>query len=605
MNRPVDTMINQSVLGRYRIVQKLAHGGMGTVYLGRTEGAAGFAKPVVIKRVLPTLVDDKEVSKMFVREARILSNLEHPNIVSVLDFGQQDDGAYVMVLEYAHGFQLAEWQRFVNRERGLLDVDFALHIASKVLEALHYAHTFKRSDGLEMRIIHRDVSPSNVVLTEQGAVKLLDFGIARVTGDQAEFKTQRPRVKGKLPYLALEMFKGDDPTPQSDVYSAAVMLYEMLTGQNPFVGRDTADIYFKILNTVPQSVHAVRDDAPERIDDVLFRALSKKPEERYSSAGEFAGALRALRSDSEEVVARRLAEQLRADYTGTMPEMLGLERLSVREEAWRTGEARATQPMSVSELMDEDTDVTGPMDSVGPGDHGAVTVQGDVESDAAAPAPAASVTQPAPELRQKPASGAAAGLGRAGVVASALLLLGVIVAGGFWVLTQRAGSQQVVVIERQSTPTTPSAPAAEPDEPDEPAAQAGAEAPDESEPAAADEPPDQEPEAANPDPAPAAQAESGPAPPDPRRLTRRFSRRQNHIEACFARHAKGLEGSPRLSVYFTIGTDGRVDSAKLSPAALSGTPLGKCILNVAQETRFGPQQREVSFSIPITARTVE
>jgi eukaryotic-like serine/threonine-protein kinase len=129
-------LIGQTVLGRYRIVRRLARGGMGAVYLGRTEGAAGFARPVVIKRVLPGLMDDEEVAQMFVREAQILSNLQHPNIVGVLDFGQQADGAYLMVLEYVHGYQLAQWHDYVRMTQGPMPVDFALHLTARVLDAL-------------------------------------------------------------------------------------------------------------------------------------------------------------------------------------------------------------------------------------------------------------------------------------------------------------------------------------------------------------------------------------------------------------------------------------------------------------------------------------
>jgi eukaryotic-like serine/threonine-protein kinase len=124
-------LLNQVVLGRYRVLRQLAHGGMGAVYLGRTEGAEGFARPVVIKRILPWLTEDKGVAEMFVREARILSNMQHPNIVSVLDFGQKGDGSYLMVLDYVHGYDLSEWQDYEVTERGNIPIDYALHIICK------------------------------------------------------------------------------------------------------------------------------------------------------------------------------------------------------------------------------------------------------------------------------------------------------------------------------------------------------------------------------------------------------------------------------------------------------------------------------------------
>ena len=202
-----DQLVGLTVLGRYRIVQTLARGGMGAVYLGRTEGAEGFARPVVIKRVLPALMGDSEIAQLFVQEARILADLQHPNIVGVLDFGQQDDGTYVTVFEYVNGYSLAEWSRFLEQQRERLPIDAALHIVGRVLDALEHAHAFRRVDGKQVQVIHRDVSPSNVLLSDQGTVKLLDFGIAQVsgddTGDDTDEDSERRGTRGKFPYMPI------------------------------------------------------------------------------------------------------------------------------------------------------------------------------------------------------------------------------------------------------------------------------------------------------------------------------------------------------------------------------------------------------------------
>src|SRR5262245_19382504 len=142
------------VLGRYRIVKQIARGGMGVVYLARTEGAQGFTRPVIIKRIIPDLAADEPTSRAFVREARILANLQHPGIVNVIDFNEED-GAYVMVLEYVHGYNLGQWHRYVVDTRGRIPVDFAILVMTRVLDALHYAHTFIRPDGTSMQIVHR------------------------------------------------------------------------------------------------------------------------------------------------------------------------------------------------------------------------------------------------------------------------------------------------------------------------------------------------------------------------------------------------------------------------------------------------------------------
>ena len=588
-----DPMLNTTVLGRYRIVRRLASGGMGAVYLGRTEGAQGFTRPVVIKRVLPALMGDREVAQLFVREAQILSNLQHPNIVSVLDFGQQEDDAYVMVLEYVHGYQVAEWMRFLRRTSQTMPVDFALHIMMRVLDALHYAHTYQRSDGAQMKVIHRDVSPSNVLLSDTGLVKLLDFGIARVSGDETSFRTEKPRVRGKMPYLALEIFKGEEPNERSDLYSAGVVLFEMLAGFNPFHGRETADIYFKILNTSPPSVHAGRDDAPEDLDQVIARALAKDPAERYASASEFAAALRALRSAPEEVVTERLSERLRADFGGPMQTALGIEPLASREAAWRTAERPAGERVSDFTLAHE-----GDITDSGTEPNAAVTVHHSVHPELLVEAARTdTLIKPAsPPLSPAPTAQPAAPISmqRIAIVVVLAAIVGAITTGGLWMFVIDGGEPEpVVVIEREARPPAPAvaAPVTTAQAQPQPTPALPAPASDAAVAAAAAEAQ-----------APEDKPETAALPPNPKRLTRAFGRRQKLIEECFATHATELQGQPRIAVHFRIGTRGQVLEAALSPEPLAGTALGRCLLGVARAASFGPQQIEVAFRIPITAQ---
>ena len=153
-------MSGRVVLGRYRVVAPLARGGMGIIYLGRLEGAAGFSKAVVIKTVIPD-AKDARAAQLFAREARIVSNLEHPSIVGVLDFGEVD-GEYIMVLEYVHGFHLGNWWRNVKDARGSMPVAHAVEVMLPVLDALDFAHRMKRADGTPLDIVHRDISPANI-----------------------------------------------------------------------------------------------------------------------------------------------------------------------------------------------------------------------------------------------------------------------------------------------------------------------------------------------------------------------------------------------------------------------------------------------------------
>jgi serine/threonine protein kinase len=581
-------LVDQLVLGRYRIVRRLAHGGMGSVYLGRTEGAEGFARPVVIKRVLPGLRNDREVAQMFVREARILSNLQHPNIVNVLDFGQQEGGSYLMVLDYVHGYQLAQWHRYVAEARGLMSFEFCLHIGAKVLDALHYAHTFQRSDGKAMQIIHRDVTPTNVLLNDQGIVKLLDFGIARVSGDDIAATTERSRVRGKLPYLPVEAFRGTEPSVQSDVYSTGVMLYELLTGTNPFLGRELADVYVKIVEVVPDPVHALRADLPPSIDLVLQRAMHKDASQRFASAAEFAQALRALREQPEDVTAEQLAAQVREDFHGDLPAQLVLERLQTRELAWRGSEAPPA-PSSVPEALDQPTHSSPCIDEL-PIESATVraSIPAALLAAASASLPAAGA-EPGDTKRVRPGSvrrGPWISTVAASISAAAALF------AWFTVKPSPGMHEQVVVIQRESL-ATPTVVATQPP----------TEAIAETRPT----PPSPQPlEPANSEAAETAQLPSTrpAAAPDPKALTRVFGRRQARVQTCFMKHAAQLPSVPPVSVHFKVDESGQVAEAAISPPEVAETALGRCLLDVAQSTRFGPLRHSVSFHIPISVEKV-
>jgi serine/threonine-protein kinase len=256
-----DELIGKLVLGRYRVIQPLARGGMGMVYLGRIEGAAGFSKPVVIKRVLPHLTAESESSEQFAREARILSNLQHPGIVGVLDFGEVNQ-AYVMVLEYVHGYHLGYWLRYVLKAQGRMSWELATLVIVRVLDALSYAHSFRRSDGTRAEVIHRDISPGNILLDVDGNVRLVDFGIARMADEAGEYRTQDGVVKGKLPFVPPEIYASQPPSVRSDIYTCGVVLYQLLTGRNPFSGRDMTDTISRVVHYTAPPVAAIREDVP-------------------------------------------------------------------------------------------------------------------------------------------------------------------------------------------------------------------------------------------------------------------------------------------------------------------------------------------------------
>lgn len=584
--------IGSLVLGRYRVVRILAVGGMGAVYLGRAEGARGFVRPVVIKRILAAYAEDDEAVSMFVREARILSQLQDPGIVSVLDFGQEDNDTLVMVLEYVHGYHLGFWHAFIQKTLGKMNAEMAAYIVTRVLDALSHAHNFTNADGRKMQIIHRDISPSNVLLDIHGNVKLVDFGIARSQGEDAdEYKTQAPRLKGKFSYMPVELFRGDEPSVQTDVYACGVMLYELLAGTNPFRGRTMAESYDKVRTVTPMTLGALREDVSPELDAAVAKAMSQDPAERFASALDFANALRAARTTSEEAIKTNLRAELAAAYAGPLSTILEIEPLSSRGEAWRDAGDDQRDPSLEIVAGDDAQD----------GESATVIVDAPPQL----PFDRTLTSPPEGATVNVPASAALLAETRKTDLSRSLLWLvvGLVLIGAAGTVAFFVGREQqdveerVVVIERQAGPETTAKPDVAPS-PSEPEV-----AP---EPAAAAEPTQPEPESTPTEPEPVARRrknEPDATGPDPRNLTRAFSRQQGKIERCFAQNPS-QSGTENLSLKFQLNKTGAVQAAELSPPAIGSTPLGHCLIEVAKGATFPPQTEAIAFRIPITARRV-
>jgi eukaryotic-like serine/threonine-protein kinase len=577
------------VLGRYRIVEQLARGGMGVVYLARTEGAQGFTRPVIIKRIIPDLAQDDATAKSFVREARILANLQHPGIVNVIDF-DEEDGAYVMVLEYVHGYNLGQWHKYVVDTRKELPIDYAIYIMTRVLDALHYAHTFVRSDGTPMQIVHRDVSPGNIMIDTQGHVKVLDFGIARA--DQTdEYKTRDGMFKGKLTYAAPEVYDGTAATPKSDVYSAGVVLYQLLAGENPFRGKDMAEIVRRVLTQKLPPISSRREDVSPELDAALEQALAKNPADRHPTASAFADALRAARSRREEEFQTELIDDIWNDFNGDMPQKLGLEPLAVRDAAWRAAQGDAPDTGRAA------------LTSTSPPPSGDVPTQTQplVEPKALAPAPLPGATPAALAPAAAPVQPATS---RTALYAGLAFALGAGAALYLWWAGQKqeAPASRFVVVEKEarddSQTASQVATSAEAPTPSVAETAAPSAAPSTTLPVSAPTSAVKQPTGTPTQPAPQGKADSA-------TLSRAVQRQRGRIESCFQTHVKELEGRPEVSVRFRVAAGGHVEGADLTPGALAGTPLGQCLIGVAKSTDFGPISEPVTFTIPITARRVK
>jgi serine/threonine protein kinase len=271
---------------RYRIERYLTEGGMGAIYVGKKLGPGGFEKEVVLKQLLPEYTSRPEFRDLFFREAKISGTLDHANIVHTFDLVESEESLFI-VMEYVRGIDLRSIIRRAKLRRRELAPAAALHIGLEVLSGLAYAHARKTPNGESMAIIHRDVSPSNILCSAQGEVKLSDFGIAKAATHSSVFY----RVRGKVGYMSPEQARSKAIDHRTDLYSLAVCLYEALTLERLFVGdlSTPADVIYN-QPIVPPSKK--RKGLPAALDVVLATALSENPGDRYQDAVAFAEALR-------------------------------------------------------------------------------------------------------------------------------------------------------------------------------------------------------------------------------------------------------------------------------------------------------------------------
>jgi serine/threonine-protein kinase len=287
-------------IGRYRICEAIASGGMASVHFGTFAGPGGFARTVAIKRMHPHLAKDPEFLAMFVDEARVAARIRHPNVVATLDVLATAD-ELLIVMEYAHGEPLTELMRSNAGRKARISPAVACAVASDVLSGLHAAHEATDERGGPLGIVHRDVSPDNVLVCADGSARVLDFGVAKAVGRLQV--TREGQVKGKIAYMAPEQVRGGAVTRTADVYSVAVVLWEMLTGRRLFEGERDADIVEKILFAVVDAPTAVAPHVPEQLNAVVLRGLARNPADRYATARDMAQALReALRLASTSEV---------------------------------------------------------------------------------------------------------------------------------------------------------------------------------------------------------------------------------------------------------------------------------------------------------------
>jgi serine/threonine protein kinase len=270
-------------VGKYEILRKIATGGMAEIYLACVRGTAGFEKLVVLKRILPQLAEDPKFVQMFLDEARLASTLHHPNIADVYDVGEAD-GQYFFTMEFVHGHDVRTLRHEMQKRNEPLPLAVALAIIHGAASALDHAHDRRGPDGQLLGLVHRDVSASNVMVSYDGAVKLLDFGIARVRS--ATHTTQAGTLKGKVPYMSPEQCKGMPVDRRSDLFSLGVVLYELTVGHRPFRGDSDYAIMDQIVyHGAPPPSSAV-NGYPAELEAIVMKCLERAPKARYTTGDE-------------------------------------------------------------------------------------------------------------------------------------------------------------------------------------------------------------------------------------------------------------------------------------------------------------------------------
>jgi serine/threonine-protein kinase len=276
------------VIGRYILFGEIAAGGMATVHFGRLNGPVGFSRTVAIKRLHPQYAKDPEFVTMFLDEARLAGRIRHPNIVPTLDV-VATEGEIFLVMEYVQGESLSRLARTLRAQGGRVPPDITVTIVAGALHGLHAAHEVKDEHGQPLHIVHRDVSPQNILIGTDGVPRVLDFGVAKAAGRLQT--TREGQIKGKISYMAPEQLHGGNVTRQTDIYAAAVVLWETLTGRRLFEGDNEAMVLVKALEgRVPLTSQMIPGLSPG-FDQVIARGMSRDPAQRFQSAREMAIAL--------------------------------------------------------------------------------------------------------------------------------------------------------------------------------------------------------------------------------------------------------------------------------------------------------------------------
>jgi serine/threonine-protein kinase len=335
------------VVGRYALYGEIASGGMATVHFGRLLGTAGFARTIAVKRLHAQYAKDPEFTAMFLDEARLAARIRHPNVVPTLDVVSAE-GELFLVMEYVAGESLAKLVRSAKLKGESIPPRIAVTVMASVLHGLHAAHEATNELGQPLGLVHRDVSPQNVLVGTDGVARVLDFGVAKAAGRVQT--TREGQLKGKVPYMAPEQVTGTGVSRRTDVYAAACVLWETLAAQRLFTGDNEAELLHNVLyKVVDAPSHYARDPIDPAIDEIVLKGLARKPDERWPTARDMAIA---LEKASPPATASEIGEWVESNATGALHQradsVAKIESSSARFDRPAIMEKPDSQPSSVS-----------------------------------------------------------------------------------------------------------------------------------------------------------------------------------------------------------------------------------------------------------------
>jgi serine/threonine protein kinase len=317
-------------LDRFELIAEIASGGMATVYLARLSGAGGFQRFVAIKRLHPHLSGDSEFVQMFLDEARLAARLHHPNVVPILEIGESPQG-YYLVMEYVEGDTLARILARSAQGARMLSPVVSLRICLDAIQGLHAAHELNDDDGKPLNIVHRDVSPQNILIGMDGSARITDFGVARAATRLSTTRTGQ--LKGKLAYMAPEQAKGAPVDRRADVFAMGIVLWECLAQKRLFKGEGEADTLNRVLYEPVPRLRQANPDVPPELDQVVMRALEREADRRWANASDLGDAV-------EEAARRTGLLGSHKDVAAHLDSVLGTD-ISAQRDAVRAWLARS------------------------------------------------------------------------------------------------------------------------------------------------------------------------------------------------------------------------------------------------------------------------